>query len=268
MNCIKKCIKIKQKNNNICCQNYEMSINDDISKFLNMLGLSFTEIRIYTDLLSNPGSKIIDITKSTNLPRSTVKYNIEKLIYLGLVNITIKNKTKTYSVSNPKQIDALVDIVINKNKYLKEKGEKVISKITNIYEQNNCFKSTSRILESRNQIEGYIRGAIDANAFRIQGKIIRFFDNFGSLFQKVMDEYDKSQKKINVLYNHDEALKANKYFWNFKHNVRKSPIFLNSTIYSYNNRILLISYDPYLSGIFINNRDLFNLIRGSRSENS
>lgn len=83
-------------------------MNDNIYIHLLDLGLSDTEIRIYTYLIGMPAQTIAEIHKSLKIPRTTTVENILKLVDKGLVLRTFSKKSWRYIV---RDIDDLVHLI-------------------------------------------------------------------------------------------------------------------------------------------------------------
>lgn len=75
--------------------------------FLTQLGLSDSEIQVYTSLLSVGESLIIDISKKTGLHRPAVYKAIEGLKEKGLIRISSAGKRLTYTAEAPDRLELL-----------------------------------------------------------------------------------------------------------------------------------------------------------------
>lgn len=237
-------------------------MTEDLQKLLQKLGLSLSEIRVYLHLLDNPGTQIIDVSKSTQLPRSTVKYNIDKLVKLGFANISIKNKTKLYAAANPAMISGQVQRELEKYRNLEQMADKVVPEMVNQYKGNSSINSETRTLDSARQIEGIINGAFKSNELAIVGNVSNFLENFGKQHRKLVDDYSQKDKLVYLFCQKSEVSRLKRQYRGL--DTLKITVLANdmeSTMYLYTDRVLIVYYRPVLYGIFIKDQGLYSILR-------
>ena len=88
------------------------------SKLLTDIGLTNSEVIIYTTLLTSGSIKVGDLMKQVSLHRSRVYEAINRLIEKGLVSYIIKNNLKYFAASDP---DNLVNYIQEQKESLDEK---------------------------------------------------------------------------------------------------------------------------------------------------
>jgi len=71
---------------------------------LEKIGLPDNEASIYLSLLKNGPQSIQEISKSTEIKRTTLYLIIERMLGKNLINIEIKQKRKQYYIKNPKML--------------------------------------------------------------------------------------------------------------------------------------------------------------------
>lgn len=70
-----------------------------IGEFLKNLGLSDRQVEIYLDVSSFSQSSVVEIAKRTEIPRSTIYLELDRLIKKGLVTVQKIGASKKYSVT-------------------------------------------------------------------------------------------------------------------------------------------------------------------------
>lgn len=117
---------------------------------LKYLGMHRNEIYIYLDLLNNPNSSALEISKRTAIHRSNTYDAVRSLIKKGFVKQKVEENKKRFSSINP-------DIL---KKYMKKKEKRVNSSVEIL---KNSSKKNKNIEEGISIIKGVItlRGEID-----------------------------------------------------------------------------------------------------------
>ena len=115
------------------------------------IGLTKSEIKIYTSLLKLGSSKSGKITKEVNLHRSRVYESLNRLLEKGLVSYVIKNGIKYFESTQPERLMSHVD---EQKNILNEKEKKIKELIINIKREIGVTKpeAEASILVG---IEGY-----------------------------------------------------------------------------------------------------------------
>jgi sugar-specific transcriptional regulator TrmB len=80
-----------------------------IKKYLNELGLSENQQMIFISLASNPESTVVMIAKDTELPRSTIYLELDRLKSQGYVISKKVSKTTKFSITDPRNIKLLLN---------------------------------------------------------------------------------------------------------------------------------------------------------------
>lgn len=98
-----------------CCHNFgqvrEFAIYFvmEIQEFLSQLGLTHKQIRIYTDLAQNPDSTVVQISRRTGLPRSSIYTELDQLIDKGYVHFKKVGKSTKFKITDPRNIKYELD---------------------------------------------------------------------------------------------------------------------------------------------------------------
>ena len=84
---------------------------DTLHNNLITLGLSDEEIQVYLAALEQGSVSVLELAKTTKIPRTTVYLLIDSLVENGLLNLTVKGKKKRYMPAKPREI-----LILGKNK--------------------------------------------------------------------------------------------------------------------------------------------------------
>ncbi|MFA4872972.1 MAG: helix-turn-helix domain-containing protein [Patescibacteria group bacterium] len=77
-------------------------------KILEKLGLSQKEASIFTTLLKLGASEVREISQISGIKRPTVYFCLERLIKLGVIEVSVKKGKKAYSAVDPEELLKLV----------------------------------------------------------------------------------------------------------------------------------------------------------------
>jgi len=203
----------------------------DITK-LEKIGLNLNEAKIYLALLELGQSQAGEISKKTQINRTTVYDSLERLIQNGLVVFVISARKKIFKPVAPKK---LLDKVIQKEKNIQELLPELESLFkefkereeTNIYKGRKGIKS---ILDEILQYKEYI-------AFGSSGKFLEIMQHDFIMFQK-----RKKELKINskvILSESSRKTETTKISYaNFKYIPDEFPAL--TTTFVYNNKTAII----------------------------
>jgi len=104
-------------------------MNNKIIEVLKELGFEEREIKIYLALIKNSNQTALQISKQTNIDRTTTYDLLEKLIQKGIISSNIINNSNHFKAISPKQL-----LIYFKEKY---------SSLENILPQLNAIKQES-----------------------------------------------------------------------------------------------------------------------------
>lgn len=108
-------------------------------EFLKKLGLNKKQIEIYLFLASNPESSVVEISKETKIPRSTIYLELDKLIDDGLVTSQKIQKTKRYKIIDPLNLKHKIN---DKQKEIRSLGSNInnfVEKIEKLGKENVSY---------------------------------------------------------------------------------------------------------------------------------
>lgn len=157
-------------------------------KLLQEIGLTNSEITIYTTLLKTSSIKVGDLMKQVSLHRSRVYEAINRLTEKGLVSYVIKNNIKYFEASDPERLITYIEEQKEKLNERESKIKKIIPELkkqipsyipqaeAHVFAGKEGFKTIRKdILKQKQDL--YLIGAIGKEDKFLQ----YFFPNFNKL---------------------------------------------------------------------------------------
>ncbi len=106
---------------------------DNLKEKLHILGLKERELDIYLSILNLGNSTITDISRKTNIKRTTIYEYIENLLTKGLIYKTANKKRIFYCAENPKKITQILDREKKEIEQKKDRVEKIIPELESLF---------------------------------------------------------------------------------------------------------------------------------------
>jgi len=78
-------------------------MSNKINQALENLGFNEREIKIYLNLISEQNLTVLQISKRTNIDRTTIYDLLEKLMNKGIVSFFLQNNVKHFKALVPKK---------------------------------------------------------------------------------------------------------------------------------------------------------------------
>lgn len=228
----------------------------EIEKALKSYGLTDNEIKVYLNLLSLGSSKVQNIVKHLDIPRTTVYNTLNLLKNKGFVSYLIKDKVQTFEAVEP-------------NKFL----EKLKEKERTIEEVLPSLMELKRIFKNKPNVEVYLGleglKTIMNDALKIENSKIFAMGGSGKSRLEIIPTFTelwhkKRQDKHILFYSiyHDTEL-ARKRTKDYPEDFRLAMIrFLQSRLISpivtliYRDKVSLASWSENPFGIIIEDKDI------------
>lgn len=172
-------------------------------RLLQEVGLTNSEITVYTTLLKSGSIKVGDLMKRVSLHRSRVYEAINRLTEKGLVSYVIKNNVKYFEATDPERLITYIEEQKEKLNQKKKSIKKIIPELrkqiplaiphaeAHVFAGKEGFKTIRKdVLNQKKDL--YLIGAI--------GKEDRFLKYFFPNFNKLRI---KSKIKWKILFDHE-----------------------------------------------------------------
>jgi len=229
-------------------------------QILKQLNFSNKETDVYLAALKLGEGSITKLAKKANIKRPTAYVVLERLKEIGLISLSKKKGKQIFITENPEKLLKAVE----------EEKEKIIEKEEKIKEALPKFKALRKkdttvplikYYEGKEGVWNIIEDLVESkeeNWIIATGKI---YDVLGlkQFLKRITQRRRQSGVKLNIIADqHSEnikAYKANEYFREY--HFLPETINLNSAVYIYDNKVALIFFKDPLSGIIIENKELF-----------
>ena len=229
--------------------------------YLQNLGYSDKEAKVYISLLELGEASVLDIAKKSEINRTTVYPIISKLIQGGLVKKMIKKKKKFYYIED---VNDIYNLLKQKERTL----EKAIPELRAIH----------NILPTKPNIT-YYEGGGGMRQFYIHilnqlstGDTIKEYvgsHSFKSIMPSEFNDFypkERVKRKIAIQMIATESNASKKWAQNSENFLRQVKIYKNklpfsSNIQIYKKGVGIISYTDSFMGIIIESRDVSNMMQ-------
>lgn len=233
-------------------------------QILKRLDFSSKEIDVYLTALKLGSASFAELAKFAGTKRSTTYEILEKLKERGLVSFSRKKSKKIFVVEDPEKILRFIEQ--EKEEVLKKEEDvkNILPKLKALTKKDTTIPLI-KYYEGKegvwNIVEDLVRSK-EENWIIATGKI---YDILGlkQFTKRIVLKRRQSGVKLNIIADHHpgniKGYKANEYFREYR--FLPGTIDLNSTVYVYDNKVALIFFKEPLSGIIIENKELFLVFR-------
>lgn len=122
-----------------------IQVSGSHTDFLEKLGLSSDESRVYLALLEHGAMGVSDIARATKLYRTDVYEAVESLLHDGLVSVAPRGKYKRYSAESPRKLEA-------RFLELSNRFDNEMSSLNSLYESPDACRPKVKYVEGAEQI--------------------------------------------------------------------------------------------------------------------
>ena len=233
-------------------------------QILKQLNFSDKEIDVYLAGLKLGEGSITELAKKANIKRPTAYVVLEKLREMGLISLSKKKGKQIFIAENPEKLLKAVE----------EEKEEIIEKEEKIKEALPKFKAlrkkdtTVPLIKYYEGKEGVWNIVEDLVKSKEENWIIatgKIYDALGlkQFTKRITLRRRQSGVKLNIIADHHpgniKGYQANEYFREYR--FMPDKINLNSSVYIYENKVALIFFKEPLSGIIIENEELFSVFK-------
>lgn len=172
-----------------------------INKYLQSLGLSDIEAKIYTGLLEHGASSVLELANHLNMKRITVHFNTQNLISKGLIAQTKHGTRRKLVVDNPER---LMNILENQEKQIqsmKSDFSDVLKDMLQMIPESSKHNNDVDVVyyTGRDAIRSVYAEVLKSKEIRSYVNISQIYKNFPEnpeLFPKSVENNSLSLKEI------------------------------------------------------------------------
>lgn len=238
-----------------------------IIEYLKQLELTDEEATIYLTLLQTGPVSVKALAEEIDIKRTTSYLYINSLIDKGLIAKIVKGSQKMVAANDPQEsLDFLVKKKIKNAEALKDSFPKMLETITSSLPQLNSSVDDAEIryYKGKNGVRKIYEDILKAKeqrSFVDSTKIAEIFpDNF-KLFINAF-KHNPEMKMFEIFQDSsitDDFLKILSQQKNYAYKSLPKGMKLNTQdIIIYDNKVAIISFQNNLSGVVLQNRDLYN----------
>ena len=229
-------------------------------QILKQLNFSNKETDVYLAALKLGSGSVSELAKRANIKRPTAYIVLEKLKEMGLISLSKKKNKQIFIAENPEKL----------LKTIKEEKEKILEREEEIKKALPKFKALRkkdttvpliRYYEGKEGIWNIVEDLVESrqeNWIIATGKI---YDALGlkQFIKRVTQRRKQLGAKLYIIADHHpeniKAYKLKEYFREYR--FLPGVIDLNTSVYIYDNKVALIFFKEPLSGVIIENEELF-----------
>lgn len=235
-----------------------------LEKYLQEIGLSESEAKVYVALLQVDNDSVLDLSKKTGINRTTVYLILESLAKKGLIGEMKVDKKVRYQAESPERLVTYTD---NQKAILEERSKRLMDIVPQLksIQRDSGERPVVKYFEGREGIISSLESLFSDNDFGGTIHMVYPKDEFEGLFtEKEMEKYRairiKKDIKSKSLYTTRKAPRISDATGNrIQIDGGKYPITCDINIYK--DKIRISTLGKSLSGIFIVSQDLADTLR-------
>ncbi len=244
---------------------------DNILAYLEKLDLSEIEAKLYLKLLKTGPLSVRELASTTGIKRTTAYIYIDQLIEKGLLIKLVKGSHKLVAANKPD--DCLQDLVEKKIRIAKSVQNEfpdVLKEIAISFPQvKEVSEAEIKYYKGKIGVKKIYEDVLQAKEQRSYvdtTKIIEVFPENFQLFNKML-HIDPDVKMFEIFQNSSEektetylqfVTKHKNYFYKI---LPKGIELTAQDILIYDNKVAIISFNDVISGVVLQNGDLYNIFR-------
>lgn len=232
-----------------------------MKEILKQLNFSGKEIDVYLAALKLGKGSITELSKKAGIKRPTVYVILEKLKESGLVSFSVQKKKKVFSIEKPEKLLKMIELEKEKTEEKEKELKKVLPKLKSLTKKDTLVPII-KYYEGKEGIWNILEDMVESkqdNCIIASGKVFDIF-GLGRMMKKIVERRKQIKTKLYIISDHHpEEIKLYKRKETRFREYRFLPetINLDSLVFIYADKIALIFLKEPISGIIIENKELF-----------
>ncbi len=224
-------------------------------KALENAGLSEKQAKIYFACLELGASKVPEIARKSGVKRTTAYGILDELLSLGLVNISVKGKTKRFQAQEP-------DVLRHLLEWRKQEIEKILPGLKELFATHHV-RPRLQSFEGKTGVKSIFEDSLKNRSKKIY-QIVRVRDFLEFLGEEYAAEYIHRRSKNNItayaLHQKSgdiltELFGKESTQWKRHTRFLPSSVFYASMIMIYDNKVAMVSTKKENFGFIIESRE-------------
>ncbi len=236
---------------------------DNIVDYLKQLDLSDAEAKLYLTLLQTGSTSVRELAQTVDIKRTTAYFYIDQLIEKGLIMKLVQGSKKLISANEPENLKILVEEKMKKAKAVQQ-GFPTILKMLNtaLPTENNSNDAEIKYYKGKNGVKKIYEDFLKGNELRSLvnvEEVLEAFPENAPLFNSAFE--NNPHMIMYEIAENSTSAKERIGTSNKKHLYKLLPEGMKLTaqdILIYENKIAIIQFKDQISGIVLNNSDLYN----------
>lgn len=238
-----------------------------VIKYLEQLGVSELEAKLYVSLLDTGPMSVRGLAESIGIKRTTAYLYIDLLIEKGLVIKIVKGAQKLVSPNPPDSLKYLVEKKLESAKLVQENFPTILKKINDLYPQVKASDEAEiKYYKGRNGVKKIYEEALKAKEFRSYVNIGLMYDNLPENSQ-LFAEALKNNKSLKMYELIEDSVRSReqtefqtsnasheRYFYKF---LPKEVRLHAADTLIYDGKVAIVNVGKKISGVVLHNSEYF-----------
>ena len=239
-----------------------------VQDYLQELGLSEIEAKLYQGLLEKGPSTVMELATHVGLKRITVHFNIESLIQKGLVTESREGARRQIVAEPPERLKYLLDQRFESIKSLRDKFTSIVNLIDTNYPQAKAGEEIAmKYYKGKGPVELIYQDAMKAKEFRAYVNVKELAKAFPQNVDAFLDIHRKRKEMQiwEIMENSNEAKKYVKKMPKERYFYRIIPPHLNLSVVDYmlfDGKVAIVDLKEDTSGTIISNNNYYANAKG------
>lgn len=245
----------------------------DMTQYLEFLGLSETERKLYLSLLQTGPVSVEKLAKTVGIPRTSAYTAIKPLLDKELIIKVIKKGTSVVEAYPPQDIiPQFAEKKVQENNILLGGLSQMAKSLQQSYLQGRetgSDESQIRMYKGKFGVKKIYEEILKAKEQRSYVDITKIEEVFPENFQKFRDGFvDNPQMKMYEIHQNASTEKTKSYLKfvhkgkNYFYKLLPEGVTLGTQdIIIYDNRVAIISFNKVISGVVMQNQDLYKTFK-------
>ena len=236
---------------------------DKIVDYLKQLDLSDAEAKLYLTLLKSGPTSVRDLAQTVDIKRTTAYFYIDQLVEKGLIMKLVHGTKKLVAANEPENLKILVEEKLKKANEVKKDFPDILKLLnTSLPKENNSNDAEIKYYKGKNGVKKIYEEALKVQALHSFVNVEEVLEVFPENAQLFNNAFDKNPDMIMYeIAENSNGAKERIGTSHKRHLYKLLPEGMKLTaqdILIYENKVAIIQFKDQISGIILQNSDLYN----------
>jgi sugar-specific transcriptional regulator TrmB len=232
---------------------------------LKQLNFSGKEIDVYLAALKLGSASITELAKRAKIKRPTTYVILEKLKEMGLISMSVRQKKRIFAVQKPDKLLKIIDLEKEKLNEKEKELKNILPELKSLTKKNTLVPII-KYYEGKEGVWNILDDLFESEQDTFMISTGKAYDVLG--FKRIIKDVIEKRRKIGttayiISDHHPEQIKEYRKGKTLFRQYRFLPetIELDSIVYIYAGKIALVFFKEPLSGVIIENKELFQVFK-------